>query len=111
MAEFNKSKPALLGASLSAILTAGTDWTGGGSNKIQLVGVHLCNNDTVERKVQLVYTRSGTDYFLFADKTIPANDSIFLTTHLILDNGDILKAKADSANKVYLVISGIADVV
>lgn len=107
MAEANRQKPVKLGSSIATLLSPnGVDWAG----KCHVVGIHLCNVDNTDRDVWLSVQRSGVEYQLLSQKTIPANDSILVTTHLVLEPGDLLRGYGSSANAIHAVISGIEGV-
>lgn len=107
MAEANKNKKVKLGSSEATILAPnGVDWAG----KAHVVGLHITNVDTVDREVWISVQASGVDYQVLNQKTIPANDSLIITTHLVLETSDLLRGHGSVANMIHVVISGIEGV-
>ena len=106
MAEQKRHVVALT-STLATVFTGGTTW---GAGKSQIINVHVGNKDTVSRKVTLVLTVCGTDYELWPEEVVEAKSAFPWTTFLVLESGDLLKAKMDADAVGVLVLSGFGGV-
>ena len=82
--------------------------TGGDFDAV--IGIRCCNVVTSTILVDVFIENSSNDHFLAKDVSIPPNSAIELIqggAKIVLKNGDVLKAKSDTASSLDIVTSFI----
>ena len=85
--------------------------TGGDFDAV--IGIRCCNVVTSTILVDVFIENSSNDHFLAKDVSIPPNSAIELIQgrpKIVLKNGDVLKAKSDTASSLDIVTSFIDDI-
>ena len=75
-----------------------------------VIGIRCCNVVTSTIAVDVKIAKSGADYFLAKGVVIPPNSAIELIqggAKIVLENGDVLKAKSNTATSLDIVTSFI----
>ena len=73
-----------------------------------LISIRLVNKHTAEVTVSVVITSGGTTYNVIKDAPIPVGGSLELIdsgSKIVLQNADVLKAYADTASAVDVLVS------
>ena len=81
-----------------------------GGNYDAVIGIRCCNILTSTIAVDVKIAKGGADYFLAKGVSIPPNSAIELIqggAKIVLENGDVLKAKSDTATSLDIVTSFI----
>ena len=81
-----------------------------GGNYDAVIGIRCCNILTSTIAVDVKIAKGGDDYFLAKGVSIPPNSAIELIqggAKIVLENGDVLKAKSDTATSLDIVTSFI----
>lgn len=104
--EAGRMTPVTLGTTLATVLTAGGNWGG----KSQIVGVHLSNKSGTIAWARLVVVRGASSYEYLPQRSIDPTDFFDLTTHLILEPGDVLQGQAQTASAIDAFLSGYEQV-
>ena len=78
-----------------------------------VIGIRMCNttSSTILASCQIV--NGGNDHFIAKNVSIPPNSAIELIqggAKIVLENGDVLKAKSDTASSLDIVTSFIDDI-
>ena len=84
-----------------------------GGNYDAVIGIRCCNILTSTIAVDVKIEKGGADYFLAKGVSIPPNSAIELIqggAKIVLKNGDVLKAKSDTASSLDIVTSFIDDI-
>ena len=103
--DFRNTLNRVIGTGDTTILTAG--------NYDAVIGIRCCNVLTSTIKVDVKIAKGGADYFLAKGVVIPPNSAIELIqggAKIVLKNGDVLKAKSDTASSLDIVTSFIDDI-
>ena len=82
--------------------------TGGDFDAV--IGIRCCNVVTSTILVDVFIENSSNDHFLAKNVSVPPNSAIELIqggAKIVLKNGDILKAKSDTASSLDIVTSFI----
>ena len=82
--------------------------TGGDFDAV--IGIRCCNVVTSTILVDVFIENSSNDHFLAKNVSVPPNSAIELIqggAKIVLENGDILKAKSDTASSLDIVTSFI----
>ena len=82
--------------------------TGGDFDAV--IGIRCCNVVTSTILVDVFIENSSNDHFLAKDVSVPPNSAIELIqggAKIVLENGDVLKAKSDTATSLDIVTSFI----
>ena len=85
--------------------------TGGDFDAV--IGIRCCNVVTSTILVDVFIENSSNDHFLAKDVSVPPNSAIELIqggAKIVLENGDVLKAKSDTASSLDIVTSFIDDI-
>ena len=75
-----------------------------------VIGIRCCNILTSTIAVDVKIAKGGDDYFLAKGVSIPPNSAIELIqggAKIVLENGDVLKAKSNTASSLDIVTSFI----
>ena len=89
--------------------TADTTLLAGG-NYDAVIGIRCCNVVTSTIAVDVKIAKGGNDFFIAKGVSIPPNSAIELIqggAKIVLENGDVLKAKSDTATSLDIVTSFI----
>ena len=81
-----------------------------GGNYDAVIGIRCCNILTSTIAVDVKIAKGGDDYFLAKGVSIPPNSAIELIqggAKIVLESGDVLKAKSDTATSLDIVTSFI----
>ena len=73
-----------------------------------IVSIRCVNKHTTSINVTVLITSGGTDYFVIKDAPIPVGGSLELIdsgSKIVIQNGDVLKAYADTASAVDVLTS------
>ena len=84
-----------------------------GGNYDAVIGIRCCNVTTSTILVDVFIENSSNDHFLAKDVSVPPNSAIELIqggAKIVLKNGDVLKAKSDTASSLDIVTSFIDDI-
>ena len=82
--------------------------TGGDYDAV--IGIRCCNVVTSTILVDVFIENSSNDHFLAKNVSVPPNSAIELIqggAKIVLENGDVLKAKSDTASSLDIVTSFI----
>ena len=82
--------------------------TGGDYDAV--IGIRCCNVTTSTIEVDVFIDNSGNDHFIAKGVVVPPNSAIELIqggAKIVLENGDVLKAKSDTASSLDIVTSFI----
>ena len=82
--------------------------TGGDYDAV--IGIRCCNVVTSTILVDVFIENSSNDHFLAKNVSVPPNSAIELIqggAKIVLENGDVLKAKSDTATSLDIVTSFI----
>ena len=82
--------------------------TGGDYDAV--IGIRCCNVTTSTIEVDVFIDNSGNDHFIAKNVSVPPNSAIELIqggAKIVLENGDVLKAKSDTATSLDIVTSFI----
>ena len=82
--------------------------TGGDYDAV--IGIRCCNILTSTIKIDVKIAKGGADYFLAKGVVVPPNSAIELIqggAKIVLENGDVLKAKSNTASSLDIVTSFI----
>ena len=82
--------------------------TGGDYDAV--IGIRCCNVLTSTIEVDVFIDNSGNDHFIAKGVVVPPNSAIELIqggAKIVLENGDVLKAKSDTATSLDIVTSFI----
>ena len=82
--------------------------TGGDFDAV--IGIRCCNVVTSTILVDVFIENSSNDHFLAKNVSVPPNSAIELIqggAKIVLENGDVLKAKSDTASSLDIVTSFI----
>ena len=85
--------------------------TGGDYDAV--IGIRCCNVVTSTILVDVFIENSSNDHFLAKDVSVPPNSAIELIqggAKIVLKNGDVLKAKSNTASSLDIVTSFIDDI-
>ena len=85
--------------------------TGGDYDAV--IGIRCCNIVTSTILVDVFIDNSGNDHFLAKEVSVPPNSAIELIqggAKIVLKNGDLLKAKSNTASSLDIVTSFIDDI-
>ena len=85
--------------------------TGGDFDAV--IGIRCCNVVTSTILVDVFIENSSNDHFLAKNVSVPPNSAIELIqggAKIVLKNGDILKAKSNTASSLDIVTSFIDDI-
>ena len=85
--------------------------TGGDYDAV--IGIRCCNVVTSTILVDVFIENSSNDHFLAKNVSVPPNSAIELIqggAKIVLKNGDVLKAKSDTASSLDIVTSFIDDI-
>ena len=77
------------------------------------IGIRCCNVVTSTILVDVFIENSSNDHFLAKNVSVPPNSAIELIqggAKIVLKNGDVLKAKSDTASSLDIVTSFIDDI-
>ena len=78
-----------------------------------VIGIRCCNVVTSTILVDVFIENSSNDHFLAKNVSVPPNSAIELIqggAKIVLKNGDVLKAKSDTASSLDIVTSFIDDI-
>ena len=81
-----------------------------GGNYDAVIGIRCCNILTSTIAIDVKIAKGGDDYFLAKGVNIPPNSAIELIqggAKIVLENGDVLKAKSNTASSLDIVTSFI----
>ena len=81
-----------------------------GGNYDAVIGIRCCNILTSTIAIDVKIAKGGADYFLAKGVNIPPNSAIELIqggAKIVLENGDVLKAKSNTASSLDIVTSFI----
>ena len=82
--------------------------TGGDYDAV--IGIRCCNVLTCTIEVDVVIENGGNDHFIAKGVVVPPNSAIELIqggAKIVLENGDVLKAKSNTASSLDIVTSFI----
>ena len=82
--------------------------TGGDYDAV--IGIRCCNVLTSTIEVDVFIENGGNDHFIAKGVVVPPNSAIELIqggAKIVLENGDVLKAKSDTATSLDIVTSFI----
>ena len=82
--------------------------TGGDYDAV--IGIRCCNVVTSTILVDVFIENSGNDHFIAKNVSVPPNSAIELIqggAKIVLENGDVLKAKSNTASSLDIVTSFI----
>ena len=82
--------------------------TGGDYDAV--IGIRCCNVVTSTILVDVFIENSSNDHFIAKNVSVPPNSAIELIqggAKIVLENGDVLKAKSDTASSLDIVTSFI----
>ena len=82
--------------------------TGGDFDAV--IGIRCCNVVTSTILVDVFIENSSNDHFIAKNVSVPPNSAIELIqggAKIVLENGDVLKAKSDTASSLDIVTSFI----
>ena len=82
--------------------------TGGDYDAV--IGIRCCNVTTSTIEVDVFIDNSGNDHFIAKGVVVPPNSAIELIqggAKIVLENGDVLKAKSNTATSLDIVTSFI----
>ena len=82
--------------------------TGGDYDAV--IGIRCCNVTTSTIEVDVFIENGGNDHFIAKGVVVPPNSAIELIqggAKIVLENGDVLKAKSDTATSLDIVTSFI----
>ena len=82
--------------------------TGGDYDAV--IGIRCCNVVTSTILVDVFIENGGIDHFIAKNVSVPPNSAIELIqggAKIVLENGDVLKAKSDTATSLDIVTSFI----
>ena len=85
--------------------------TGGDFDAV--IGIRCCNVVTSTILVDVFIENSSNDHFLAKNVSVPPNSAIELIqggAKIVLENGDVLKAKSNTASSLDIVTSFIDDI-
>ena len=85
--------------------------TGGDFDAV--IGIRCCNVSASTIAVDVFIENSSNDHFIAKDVSVPPNSAIELIqggAKIVLKNGDVLKAKSDTASSLDIVTSFIDDI-
>ena len=85
--------------------------TGGDFDAV--IGIRCCNVVTSTILVDVFIENSSNDHFLAKNVSVPPNSAIELIqggAKIVLKNGDVLKAKSDTASSLDIITSFIDDI-
>ena len=85
--------------------------TGGDFDAV--IGIRCCNVVTSTILVDVFIENSSNDHFLAKNVSVPPNSAIELIqggAKIVLNNGDVLKAKSNTASSLDIVTSFIDDI-
>ena len=85
--------------------------TGGDYDAV--IGIRCCNVVTSTILVDVFIENSSNDHFLAKNVSVPPNSAIELIqggAKIVLENGDVLKAKSNTASSLDIVTSFIDDI-
>ena len=98
--DFTEIKARNVGTSASTLLTANTNDC--------IIGLRVCNVATSSINVSVFITNGGSDYHLQKNTPIPVGGSLELIdsgSKIVIQNGDVVKAFADTASAVDCLVS------
>ena len=75
-----------------------------------VIGIRCCNVVTSTILVDVFIENGGNDHFIAKNVSVPPNSAIELIqggAKIVLENGDVLKAKSDTASSLDIVTSFI----
>ena len=75
-----------------------------------VIGIRCCNVTTSTIEVDVFIENSSNDHFIAKGVVVPPNSAIELIqggAKIVLENGDVLKAKSDTASSLDIVTSFI----
>ena len=81
-----------------------------GGNYDAVIGIRCCNVVTSTILVDVFIESGGNDHFIAKNVSVPPNSAIELIqggAKIVLENGDVLKAKSDTATSLDIVTSFI----
>ena len=81
-----------------------------GGNYDAVIGIRCCNVVTSTILVDVFIESGGNDHFIAKNVSVPPNSAIELIqggAKIVLENGDVLKAKSDTASSLDIVTSFI----
>ena len=84
-----------------------------GGNYDAVIGIRCCNVVTSTILVDVFIENGGNDHFIAKNVSVPPNSAIELIqggAKIVLKNGDILKAKSNTASSLDIVTSFIDDI-
>ena len=85
--------------------------TGGDYDAV--IGIRCCNVVTSTILVDVFIENSSNDHFIAKNVSVPPNSAIELIqggAKIVLENGDVLKAKSNTASSLDIVTSFIDDI-
>ena len=85
--------------------------TGGDYDAV--IGIRCCNVLTSTIEVDVFIENSSNDHFIAKGVVVPPNSAIELIqggAKIVLENGDVLKAKSNTASSLDIVTSFIDDI-
>ena len=85
--------------------------TGGDYDAV--IGIRCCNVLTSTIEVDVFIENGGNDHFIAKGVVVPPNSAIELIqggAKIVLENGDVLKAKSNTASSLDIVTSFIDDI-
>ena len=85
--------------------------TGGDFDAV--IGIRCCNILTSTIAIDVKIAKGGDDYFLAKGVVVPPNSAIELIqggAKIVLKNGDVLKAKSNTASSLDIITSFIDDI-
>lgn len=91
----------------STVTTQTTVLTAAANTQTTLIGLSLANTASGATSVTAVLTRSGTDYHVIKNATVPAADTLVLyggDQKLVMQSGDLLKITSSSAVDVIVSV-------
>ena len=100
--DFRNDLQRQIGTSDTTLLTAG--------NYDAVIGIRCCNILTSTILVDVFIDNGGNDHFLAKEVSVPPNSAIELIqggAKIVLKNGDLLKAKSNTASSLDVVTSYI----
>ena len=85
--------------------------TGGDYDAV--IGIRCCNVLTSTIEVDVFIENGGNDHFIAKGVVVPPNSAIELIqggAKIVLENGDVLKAKSNTASSLDIITSFIDDI-
>ena len=94
----------------SSIGTSATEIRAAANSDDAIIGMRFANKGTVAVTVDATVKNSSTSYYLIKDAPISAGGSLELidgASKVVLQNGDAVKAFADTASAVDIIVSAV----